>query len=182
MTPPIGSYSPVNSNLCDQNVSSTLDGISQDLQASPMSPMPQQQPPPPPSSQSAAASQSAAQAAAPQPPQSQINDIQMGGEPIGVPIQPNIIDPYRRSGKISPIAFYPKHENFFEIESNRNVIILGPAAENAELYRNSYAMQSHPSSLVNGHHHHDMQINSFAPSAISNGYGMNLKQEPDVNF
>lgn len=63
----------------------------------------------------------------------------------------------------------------------------GGAAESADLYRNNvsgsnYAMPSHPSNLVNGHHH-DMQINNFgAQSAISNGYGMNLKQEPDVNF
>lgn len=42
-------------------------------------------------------------------------------------------------------------------------------------------MQSHPSNLVNGHHH-DMQINNFAQSSVSNGYGMNLKQEPDANF
>lgn len=60
------------------------------------------------------------------------------------------------------------------------------AAENAEMYRNNvsgsnYAMQSHQPNLVNGHHH-DMQINNFAQSTISNGYGMNLKQEPDVNF
>lgn len=91
MTPPMGNFSPV--NVCDQNVTSTIDGISQDLQAAPMSPMPpapQQQPPPPPS-----ASQSASQSAASQP--SQINDITMV-EQINVPIQPNIIDPYRRAG------------------------------------------------------------------------------------
>lgn len=87
MTPPMGNYSPVNSNLCDQNVSSTIDGISQDLQAaSPMPPAPQQQPP------------SASQSAASQP--SQIDDIPMV-EQIGVPIQPNIIDPYRRAGIVS---------------------------------------------------------------------------------
>lgn len=85
MTPPMGNFSPVNSNLCDQNVSSTIDGISQDLQAaSPMPPAPQ----PP----------SAAQSAASQP--SQINDIAMV-EQISVPIQPNIIDPYRRAGNVS---------------------------------------------------------------------------------
>lgn len=90
MTPPMGSFSPVNNNLCDQNVSSTIDGISQDLQAaSPMPPAPQ----PP------AASQSASQSAASQP--SHIDDIPMV-EQIGVPIQPNIIDPYRRAGIISP--------------------------------------------------------------------------------
>lgn len=55
--------------------------------------------------------------------------------------------------------------------------------ENTELYRNnvsnnSYGMQSHPSNLMNGHHH-DMQINNFGQP---NGYSMNLKQEPDVNF
>lgn len=85
MTPPIvGNYSPVNSNLCDQNVTSTLDGISQDLQAAPMSPMPP-----------------ASQSAAPQPFQNQINDMPSAmvcDDSIGVPIQPNIIDPYRRTG------------------------------------------------------------------------------------
>lgn len=91
MTPPIGNYSPVNSNLCDQNVTSTLDGMSQDLQTAPMSPMP-----PAPPSASQQASQSGSQSAAPQ--SSQINDIPMVVETIGVPIQSNIIDPYRRSG------------------------------------------------------------------------------------
>lgn len=91
MTPPMGNYSPVNSNLCDQNVSSTIDGISQDLQAAPMSPMPP------------SASQSASQAAASQP--SQINDITMV-EQIGVPIQPNIIDPYRRPGIVLRLFYF----------------------------------------------------------------------------
>lgn len=90
----MGNFSPVNSNLCDQNVSSTIDGISQDLQAAPMSPMaPAQQPP--------SASQSAPQSAASQP--SQINDVAMVEQ---MPIQPNIIDPYRRAGTISSLTGY----------------------------------------------------------------------------
>lgn len=57
-------------------------------------------------------------------------------------------------------------------------------AESAEMYRNNvpnnnnYGMSSN---LVNGHHH-DMQMNSFGQSAVTNGYGMSLKQEPDVSF
>lgn len=91
MTPPlVGSYSPGNNNLCDQNqVTSTLDGIAQDLQQNPMSPMPAAQQPAP---------QSAAQPNAQQTSQNQLNDIPNMVESIGVPIQQNIIDPYRRTG------------------------------------------------------------------------------------
>lgn len=51
------------------------------------------------------------------------------------------------------------------------------------MYRNNvpnstYGMQSHSGNLVNGHHH-DMQMNNFGQAAVTNGYGMNLKQEPD---
>lgn len=35
--------------------------------------------------------------------------------------------------------------------------------------------------IVNGHHH-DMQMSNFGQPVVTNGYGMNLKQEPDVNF
>lgn len=50
------------------------------------------------------------------------------------------------------------------------------------MYRNNvnnspYGMQQN---IVNGHHH-DMQMNNFG-QPVTNGYGMNLKQEPDVNF
>lgn len=65
---------------------------------------------------------------------------------------------------------------------NRNLIFcLG--AENAEMYRNSVPSNSYgmSSNLVNGHHH-EMHMNNFGQPAVTNGYGMNLKQEPDVNF
>lgn len=57
-------------------------------------------------------------------------------------------------------------------------------SDNAEIYRNNvsgnnYGIQS--ANLVNGHHH-DMQMNNFGQADVTNGYGMNLKQEPDVNF
>lgn len=84
----VGSYSPANNNLCDQNVTSSLDGLSQDLQQAPMSPM---------SPMSASQPQPVLPSAAQQTTQNQMNDINMG-DPIGVPLQPNIIDPYRRSG------------------------------------------------------------------------------------
>lgn len=42
-------------------------------------------------------------------------------------------------------------------------------------------MQPHSSNLVNGNHH-ELQMNSYGQSAVVNGYSMNLKQEPDVNF
>lgn len=57
-------------------------------------------------------------------------------------------------------------------------------------------MQTHSTNLVNGHHH-EMQItthlthtqitsmqmpNHGGQIANVNGYGMNLKQEPDVNY
>lgn len=86
MTPPlVGSFSP-NNNMCDQNqVTSTLDGLSQDLQ-NPMSPM---QP-----AQHVQPSQSASQQ---QPSsQNQLNDMPNMVETLGVPLQQNIIDPYRR--------------------------------------------------------------------------------------
>lgn len=44
---------------------------------------------------------------------------------------------------------------------------------------NNYGIQA--PNIVNGHHH-DMQMNNFGQSDVTNGYGMNLKQEPDVNF
>lgn len=91
MSPPmVGNYSPANNNLCDQNVSSTLDGLSQDLQQAPMSPM---------SPMSASQPQSVLPPTAQQTSQNQLNDINM--DPIGVTLQSNIIDPYRRSGKHS---------------------------------------------------------------------------------
>lgn len=53
------------------------------------------------------------------------------------------------------------------------------------MYRNNvpngaYGMQSHSSNLVNGHHH-DFQMNCFGPATVIDGYGMNLKQEPDIH-
>lgn len=72
--------------MCDQNqVTSTLDGLSQDLQ-SPMLPMQ--------SAQHVQPSQSASQQ---QPSsQNQLNDMPNMVETLGVPLQQNIIDPYRR--------------------------------------------------------------------------------------
>lgn len=58
-------------------------------------------------------------------------------------------------------------------------------AENAEMYRNNVPNSNYGMSpnLVNGHHQsHEMQMNNFGQPAVTNGYGMNLKQEPDVNF
>lgn len=97
MSPPIvGSYSPANNNLCDQNVSSTLDGLSQDLQQAPMSPMS-------PMSASQQGPQPVLQPTAQQNSQNQMNDINMG-DPIGVPLQQGIIDPYRRAGtNLNPV-------------------------------------------------------------------------------
>lgn len=85
MEPPcgVGSFSPANNNMCDQNqVPSTLDGLTQDLQ--PLSPMQQTQQP----QQSASQSQ--------QTSQSQLNDMPNMVDTIGVPLPPNIIDPYNR--------------------------------------------------------------------------------------
>lgn len=43
-------------------------------------------------------------------------------------------------------------------------------------------MQTHSTNPVNGHHH-EMQMNSYGvPTTSVNGYSMNLKQEPDMNF
>ncbi|XP_031624352.1 hepatocyte nuclear factor 4-gamma isoform X2 [Contarinia nasturtii] len=135
-TPPmVGNFSPVNNTMCDQV--NTLDGITQDL--NPMTPaqqVQQQQPSP-----------------QHQPSQNQLADMPNMVDQIGVPLQQNIIDPYRRTG-----------------------------AENTEMYRNSVPSNSYGiSNLVNGHHH-DMQMNNFGQPAVTNGYSMNLKQEPDVNF
>lgn len=82
--------------MCDQSqvTPSQIDGLSQDLQQNPMSPMqPTQQTQAPPS-----ASQSAPQ----QSSQNQLNEMPNMVDSIGVPLQPNIIDPYRRTGKLSP--------------------------------------------------------------------------------
>lgn len=64
-----------------------------------------------------------------------------------------------------------------------DVLSIIPGAENAEMYRNNVPSSNYgmTSNLVNGHHH-DMQMNNFGQPAVTNGYGMNLKQEPDVNF
>lgn len=123
--------------------------------------------------------QQQAAAAVPQPNPQQAPQLDMPNmvDPIGVPLQPNIIDPYRRSGTTSRSPMDPSarfHDS-----------VLG-ADNNADIYcnnmpTNNYAMPSHPSNLVNGHHH-DMQMNNFGQPAITNGYGMNLKQEPDGNF
>lgn len=183
MSPPIvGSYSPANNNLCDQNVSSTLDSLSQDLQQAPMSPMS------PMSASQQQGAQPVLQSNAQQNSQNQMNDINMV-EPIGVPLQQGIIDPYRRAGvfdesKSLNLYFNEKSTNKKE-KLTRNLCSF-TGVENTELYRNnvsnnSYGMQSHSSNLMNGHHH-DMQLNSFGQPNVSNGYNMNLKQEPDVNF
>ncbi|XP_055300566.1 transcription factor HNF-4 homolog isoform X3 [Sitodiplosis mosellana] len=150
MTPPniVGSFSPANNNMCDQNqvAPTQLDGLSQDI---PMSPMQQQ------AQVSPSASQQQQQQQAPQQAsQSQLTEMPNMVDTIGVPLQQNIIDPYRRTG-----------------------------AENAEMYRNNVPSSNYGMSpgLVNGHHH-EMQMNNFGQPAVTNGYGMNLKQEPDVNF
>lgn len=93
MSPPIvGNFSPANNNLCDQNVTSTLDGLSQDQQQ-------QQATMTPISSMSASQSgpQSVLQSAAQQTSQGQLNDINMV-DSIGVSLQQGIIDPYRQTG------------------------------------------------------------------------------------
>lgn len=58
--------------------------------------------------------------------------------------------------------------------------------ENQEMYRNSVPSNSfgmqHSTNLVNGHHEMQMSNFSGSPGAIVNGYGMSLKQEPDVNY
>lgn len=174
MTPPlIGNYSPDNNNLCDQNQVSSIDGIAQDLQQNPMSPMPTAQQPAP---------QSAAQ---PNPQQArqqnQLNEIPNMVDPNGVPLQQNMnIDPYRRSGRHSLL----KQNKLIIKKKCRETKLKLNFTVNTEMYRNNVPANNYgipAPNIVNGHHH-DMQMNNFGQSDVTNGYGMNLKQEPDVNF
>lgn len=94
MTPPIGgSFSPANNSMCDQSqVTPQMDGLPQDLQPNPMSPMQ-------PTSQQAQAPPSASQPVPQQSSQSQLTEMPNMVDSIGVSLQQNIIDPYRRTGK-----------------------------------------------------------------------------------
>lgn len=80
--------------MCDQV--NALDGISQDLNPiSPMTPASQQlqQQPSPPQHQPTQQHQP--------PPQNSLPDMPMIDQNCGVPIQQNIIDPYRRTGNFT---------------------------------------------------------------------------------
>lgn len=94
MTPPMaGSFSPVNNNMCDQNqvAPNQMEGLSQELPLSPMQPTQQQAQAPQTASQQSAQHQST---------QSQLTDMPNIIESIAVTLQQNIIDPYRRTGKL----------------------------------------------------------------------------------
>lgn len=81
-SPIVGSFSPASNTMCDQNqVNATLDGLSQDLQQNPMSPMQQTQ-----QQQQAQPQQSSPQ----QSSRSQLTDMPN--------MVDSIIDPYRRTG------------------------------------------------------------------------------------
>lgn len=104
MTPPnlVGSFSPVNNNMCDQSQvsSSQMDTLSQDLPMSPMQPQAQLSP------SSSQQQQQQQQQAPQQPSQSQLNEMPNMVDSIVVPLQQNIIDPYRRTGKLNNSFFY----------------------------------------------------------------------------
>lgn len=98
MTPPmVGSFSPVNNNMCDQNQVTPMDGLSQDLPLSPMQSTQQQAQTPQSASQQSAQHQST---------QSQLTEMPNMVDSIGVPLQQNIIDPYRRTGKLKIKIFH----------------------------------------------------------------------------
>lgn len=115
MTPPnlVGSFSPVNNNMCDQNqVAPQLDALPQDLPLSPMQPQAQLSP-------SASQQQQQQQQQGPQQPsQSQLNEMPNMVDSIVVPLQQNIIDPYRRTGKLKIII-----ESFFFIGNLLSLLI-----------------------------------------------------------
>lgn len=100
MSPPVvNSYSPQQNNLCDQNqVTSTLDNQSTELQQNPMSPMPPQAQPVQPQQQ-----QQQSQPTQQQSSQNQLNEMPNMVDPINVGLQSQMVDPmnpYRRSGKL----------------------------------------------------------------------------------
>lgn len=202
MSPPTASsYSPMHSNqICDQNqVSSSLDAAMSPM--SPLSPLEHHQ--------QQQQQQVQQQAAAPQPPQNQINDMQnMVVDQMDVTMiqqqqqqqQPNLVDPmnqYRRANGTDNNDIYRNivgSNPNYSLQSHTPDQCVEPTTVNGHAHEmqqmNDFSNGLLRSKIKAGDEssiQHHVQSPFLLPAGqnepgLVNGYGMNLKQEPDVNF